>query len=191
MPQPRWGVSQLTGVVGDGAKQLRVPAHPVGREQAGHQLGLVVARPIDWTSAPRVSPSMWVARGLCVFPRRPARSGCRDPPAPAQPRTTPLASPSSESRRNPKIMHGMHHLRRETMLQFVKITSDSHHSAGALNYFEFQCIHGLPCRDSAKSSSVYRSGAFPEEARSAGGSSAHRRASGLRASRRAGLACLR
>jgi hypothetical protein len=70
-------------------------------------------------------------------------------------------------------MHGMHHLRRETMLHIVKKTSDSHHSAGALNYFELQCIQGLPCRDSAKSSPVIRSGAVSEEARSAGGSSAH------------------
>ena len=35
---------QLTGVAGDGTEQLRVPAHPVGGEQAGDQLTLPGSR---------------------------------------------------------------------------------------------------------------------------------------------------
>ena len=40
----RVGIGQLTGVAGNGAEQLRVPAHPVSREQARNQLGFAVPR---------------------------------------------------------------------------------------------------------------------------------------------------
>ena len=40
---PAVGIGQLTRVAGDGAEQLRVPAHPVGREQARHQLAFSMA----------------------------------------------------------------------------------------------------------------------------------------------------
>jgi hypothetical protein len=63
-----------------------------------------------------------------------------------------------------KTMQAVHGFLFGAMLQIVKKTTDRYLSAGAVNYFEVQCIQGLPCRDSAKSSPLHRPGALPEEA---------------------------